>query len=334
MPSQADGRLVRLLRTSPGMADLLPRLHEELIAAVDGVSSVLLMLDARTKELRPLAGYRVASLPLDPWLTSPPEAAAVQEAMGSGTPVVLSPLARKAPALQEALGAPSAAILPVPVSGADPAVLVIGLKAAATPSAIGTAAGAAAGAFGLALERARLEREVWLQRELRELLQAFTRAAAARLDVGAGLSVICDGAVRLFGADRATLWLHERRTRELVCRGSSESPVSGSPARVSVEDALSTAATVLRRTAPEIVMSRGDASGLSVPTGIAIPLRGRRRALGTLVIDGVRVEPGAASDVLARADELGRQLAAAIENVQLLKDVIASRRARADSSND
>ncbi|HXE80609.1 MAG TPA: ATP-binding protein, partial [Vicinamibacterales bacterium] len=70
-----------------------------------------------------------------------------------------------------------------------------------------------------------------------------------------------------------------------------------------------------------------DASlALSAPVGIAVPLRGRRRALGTLVIEGVRVEPGSVADILARADEIGRQLAVTIENVQLLGDVIASRR--------
>jgi hypothetical protein len=320
-----DLQLIRLLKTVTQMADLLPRLHEALIAAAGAVSSVLLVLDTRSRELRPLSGYRVASLPLDPWLTSPVETRAVQDAIASGSPVVLPHLARTAPGLGEALGAPSAMILPVAAADADPAVLVIGLSSPPPAATLSDALDAVVAAFGLALERARLEREVWLQRELRELLQAFTRAAAAKLDVGAGLSVVCDGAVRLFGADRATLWLHERRARELVCRGSSEPRSAGSAARVSVEDALSVAATALRRPASEIIMSRGEPAGLSVPAGIAIPLRGRRRALGTLVIDGVRVEPGAASDVLARADELGRQLAAAIENVQLLKDVIGSR---------
>jgi hypothetical protein len=326
MSDPSEPRLLRLLKTVTQMADLLPRLHEELIAAAGGVSSVLLVLDRRSRELRPLSGYRVASLPLEPWLTSPVETRAVAEAVDSGSPVVLKALASAAPHLQEALAAPAAVVQAVPVADTDPAVLVVGLENAPQLAKLAAALEPVAAAFGLALERARLEREVWLQRELRQLLHAFTRAAAAKLDVGAGLSVICDGAVRLFGADRATLWLHERRTRELVCRGTSGPRPRGSATRVSVEDALSVAATTLRRPAAEIVMSREDASGLSVPSGLAIPLRGRRRALGTLIIDGVRVEPGDTSDVLARADELGRQLAAAIENVQLLEDVIASRR--------
>jgi two-component system NtrC family sensor kinase len=59
---------------------------------------------------------------------------------------------------------------------------------------------------------------------------------------------------------------------------------------------------------------------------VTVPLRGTRRALGTIVFEGVRVEPGGELDLLDRADELGRQLSSAIETMQLLDDVIRSRR--------
>ena len=59
---------------------------------------------------------------------------------------------------------------------------------------------------------------------------------------------------------------------------------------------------------------------------VTVPLKGRRRALGTLVMEGVRLEPGSQIDLLERADEMGRQLAAAVENVLLLDAVLRSRR--------
>ena len=59
---------------------------------------------------------------------------------------------------------------------------------------------------------------------------------------------------------------------------------------------------------------------------MTVPLRGCRRALGTIVFEGVRVETGGELDLLDRADELGRQLSSAIENMQLLDDVMRSRR--------
>jgi PAS domain S-box-containing protein len=63
-----------------------------------------------------------------------------------------------------------------------------------------------------------------------------------------------------------------------------------------------------------------------VTSSVTVPLRGRRRALGTIVFEGVRIEPGGELDLLDRADELGRQLSGAIENMQLLDDVMRSRR--------
>jgi PAS domain S-box-containing protein len=79
----------------------------------------------------------------------------------------------------------------------------------------------------------------------------------------------------------------------------------------------------MRRSRAEIVHSGDTDSATSLVT---VPLRGCRRALGAVVFEGVRVEPGGELDLLDRADELGRQLAGAIENMQLLDDVIQSRR--------
>src|SRR4029077_565030 len=59
---------------------------------------------------------------------------------------------------------------------------------------------------------------------------------------------------------------------------------------------------------------------------LTVPLRGCRRALGTIVFEGVRVETGGELDLLNRADALRRPLSSAIENMQLLDDVIRSRR--------
>ena len=90
---------------------------------------------------------------------------------------------------------------------------------------------------------------------------------------------------------------------------------------VNTEDALAPAAIALRRTRAEVV-SPGDAATSTV----TVPLRGCRRALGTIVFDGVRVETGGELDLLDRADELGRQLSNTIETTQLLDNVLRSRR--------
>ena len=57
---------------------------------------------------------------------------------------------------------------------------------------------------------------------------------------------------------------------------------------------------------------------------MVVPLRGRRRALGTLVVEGIESASDRGSKLLDYADELGRQLSSALENVQLLEAIIRS----------
>jgi PAS domain S-box-containing protein len=64
----------------------------------------------------------------------------------------------------------------------------------------------------------------------------------------------------------------------------------------------------------------------SVTATLTVPLRGYRRALGTLVFDGVRLEAGEDLALLERAEELGRRLSNALDTTQLLAAVAASRR--------
>jgi signal transduction histidine kinase len=103
----------------------------------------------------------------------------------------------------------------------------------------------------------------------------------------------------------------------LILQASSDPEYVLHGARVSVDDPLAPAAAAMRRARAEIAPSAGD-----LPTcTLTLPLRGCRRALGTIVFDGVRVETGGELDLLDRADELGRQLSSAIENMQLLEEV-------------
>jgi PAS domain S-box-containing protein len=178
--------------------------------------------------------------------------------------------------------------------------------------------------FIAALELCRLRRRDELLRDLRALLGAFSDCFSATLSLSAGLDIFCQGANRLFEADRTSVWIHDRRARDLVLRASSQPDHAARGVRVSTEDPISPAASAMRRSRAEIVWPDGDSeAGRSMVT---VPLRGARRALGTLVFDGARVEPGGELDLLDRADELGRQLSAAVENIQLLDDVMRSRR--------
>src|SRR4029453_8178434 len=100
-------------------------------------------------------------------------------------------------------------------------------------------------------------------------------------------------------------------------------PVRGTGAgapRLAAADGGSPAASAMRRSHAELPPTEGTATAT-----VTVPLRGCRRALGTFTFEGVRVEAGGEFALLDRADELGRQLSAAIENIQLLDDVVRSR---------
>ena len=175
--------------------------------------------------------------------------------------------------------------------------------------------------FVTALQLFRYRQRDELQRDLRELIDEFSGSLSATLNLAAGLDIFCHGANRLFGADRTSVWIHDRRTRHVVLQASSDPEHFARGVSVSTDDATAPAAVAMRRVRAEIVSPSGEA----VTSMVTVPLRGCRRALGTIVFDGVRVETGGELDLLDRADELGRQLSSAVETMQLLEDVVQSR---------
>ncbi len=172
--------------------------------------------------------------------------------------------------------------------------------------------------------RGRLEREVRIHKRLRELLLLFSRGVSSSLGLNAALETLTPEIRDTLGAGTVEIWLHDRRNRQLVLAASSEGEPLG--ARVVIDDTSHYASTGLRLERPKL---RG--------TRVVAPLRGWRRALGTLVID--RQKPKAKSvtfddvEFLEFARELARQLSVGIENVQLLDDILRQRRLLEDTFN-
>ena len=76
--------------------------------------------------------------------------------------------------------------------------------------------------FLTALELFRLRQSETLQRDLRELLDEFAQSLSTTLNLASSLDVICHGANRLFGADRTSVWIHNRHARQVVLEASSD----------------------------------------------------------------------------------------------------------------
>jgi PAS domain S-box-containing protein len=300
----------------------LPEIHQHALNVTHGSCSLLFEQNPRNAVMQATSGFGLDELRTDPWLPEPAEADVVNGAFRRKSATFVSDLEHQMPDLGQRLHTNCALILPLARGQERAGLLAIGFANAPDAAALRVDSSEIADTFLTALELFRLRQNEELQRDIRELLDEFSASLSATLNIAAGLDLFCHGANRLFGADRTSVWIHDRRARQLVLQASSDPQHLSRGARVNADDPHAPPAAALRRHRAEILPAPED----EATSNVTLPLRGTRRALGTIVFDGVRVEPGGELDLLDRADELGRQLSTAIENIQLLDDVMRSRR--------
>lgn len=161
---------------------------------------------------------------------------------------------------------------------------------------------------------------------LGDLILEFSRQAAAAGALDAALGDFVGGANSLLGARRTTVWLHQRRTRTLTPAAASDAGSLRTMPSVPTAPPDAPAARGLRLERARLELDRGGHL-------LLVPLRGWRRALGTLVAEGP-FTPALDDEVLEElSHELGRQLASAIESIQLLEEVLRQRRLLEDTFN-
>ena len=157
---------------------------------------------------------------------------------------------------------------------------------------------------------------------LGEMLEGFAADTPGVPDLDRGISMFCTWVNRWLAATRTSVWLHDRRARELVLRASSDARVAAASERIRSDDEEQPVMRAMRAPRAETIASPDPAH----PSGIAVALRGRRRALGTLVIEGLVPSGERDPDVLDLVDWLGRTLAGAVETAQLFAGVLQARR--------
>jgi signal transduction histidine kinase len=317
----ATPSLASVLAHTARLTDVLPQLHQHALDVTGGTCSLLFEHNPRNAVLQATSGYALDELRTDAWIPEPDEDALVSDAFRRKTPTLVSNLDRQMPDLASRLGSTSALLFPLQRGHERAGMLTVGFSEPPEPDTLLGDPAEVADAFLTTLELFRFRHNEELQRDLHELVDEVCTSLSATLQVAAGLDIFCHGANRLFGADRTSVWLHDRRARHLILEGSSDGERLSREVRLSADESLSPAAAAMRRTRAEILpVNVGARTGT-----VTVPLRGCRRAIGAIVFDGVRIEPGSELDLLDRADELGRQLASAIENMQLLVDVMRAR---------
>ena len=314
--------LVSLLAHATRVIDVLPHLHQHALEMTGGTCSLLFEYNPRNGAMQATSGFGLDALPTEPLATDPDETALVNEAFDRPQPTLVADADRRTPELAARLGTRAALLVPLAHGTARVGMLVIGFADPPKASTVQAGAADVGDTFLAALELFRLRQSEALQRDLRELLDEFGQSLSATLNLAAGLDIFCHGANRLFGADRTSVWIHDRRARHLVLHASSDPEHVARGVHVGTDDPLSPAASAMRSVRAGLAVPHGEDATATV----TVPLRGTRRALGTIVFEGVRIEPGGELALLDRADELGRQLSSAVENMELLADVMRSRR--------
>ncbi len=298
--------------------DVLPDLHRDVLASSGASRSVVLQRVERSGDYWATSGLGVPDIG-GPWLSG--EESLALESMASGPPTVHD--LRALPGLRQRLVDNGGLV--VPLNGSSRAAVLILAGTTFTATHIGEIATRARIEFSMAIELARLARERALHQRLQELFLAFSRGLSATLRLGVALETFAQDANRLFGTARTSVWLHHRRDRELVLAASSDPSCLPHARPVSTDDMATAAARGMRLQQP-LVLSDGGRHLLIAP------LRGWRRALGTIVIEA---EPSVLDDehLGDLVYECSRQLSIALENVQLLEDVLRQRRLLEDTFN-
>jgi hypothetical protein len=291
-------------------------LHQRALQASGGRASLLFELHPTTGHLLATSGAGVEVLPADGWIAEGDESRTVARVFADRVPVSIADIDEHLPSLHALLRARHAILLPLVTDARRFGILAIAIESDAHVDLNPLRDSDVPAALLLALELWRLRQREEFEHEIRELLDAFALQLSATLDLSRALEPLCVGAARLFAADRTTVWLHDRESRLLEPVASSDAGSLAASQNVRTDDPLASPAVALRT--PRAGLSTRGAEATSLLT---VPLRGCRRALGTVVFEGVRLEPGDDISMLMRADELGRQLSSAVETIQLLKVV-------------
>jgi signal transduction histidine kinase len=172
-------------------------------------------------------------------------------------------------------------------------------------------------AAGLQRRIAELERIGRFEADVRELTLSVSRTLSSTLNLPAGLARLCHAALPLFGARRAAAWMHDRRARELVLEAASDE-TRPDVTRLPLGSAPAVYAKAQRHAAPSLMTVSGERA-------LIIPLRGRRRALGLLLLEGLGDLPVDESHLIDAVTVLGRQISTVIENTILFEDILQSR---------
>jgi len=186
---------------------------------------------------------------------------------------------------------------------------------------------------------AEVRRDLAERQEEIELLHGMTETLAAVTSVEDAAGQILKGVIRLTGAERASLWIYDQETEDLMLAASEGGPSRMAVDRVPVTSAASVSALAFRENRTirldevrDLPQRLAERLGPKPDPWVAVPVSytsptGGRRTVGVLNLIGRRT--GA---VLSDHGEtrllmtLARQIGSAIENLRLFEEILSRER--------
>jgi two-component system NtrC family sensor kinase len=316
--------IIRMVAQSRHHERLIEELHARAQLASNASRSVLLEFDPHRQHFRPTSGAGFEHLANEPWIELRDSLKVVFELFAAGYPRQVAPVSTVVPDLAMHLDTRAAILAPVVSQGHGFGVLVLGTSAVVPAHEWLDHVAECADGFALALERQHLTQQLERQRDTDALVLELTRSEGHGCDE-MSLERLCAGLARVFAAERVSFWRHDRAARRVVVSAASDASQRRRPASSPTQDPDAPLVKALRGTAVELT-HLPFVSGHVPVTNATVPLRGQRRALGILVLQGIRIAPGSDARLSENLTRLGHDLAGVIEGRILLDGVIEARR--------
>lgn len=314
--------VIRMVAQARNHEQVVADLHARVVAVTGAVRSILLEVDADRRRLRPTSGSGGEPIAPEPWIELPDSLALAYEVLASGHPRQIAPLMTVLPDLALRLGTPAAIIAPLVSQGRALGLLVLAMPGVVPALGWMDQVAGCADALALALTRARVEHELAIRQGIDTALHDLAEAVG-RGGRESAIENCCSGLARLLKAERVSLWQHDREARRLAVVAASDGSHHRRPASAPTADTDALLVKAMRGTRVELM---DVATTPRSAVNAAVPLRGQRRALGVLVLQGLAVPPGDLSRLRGWLGALGSQMSRVLEGRQLLDDVLQARR--------
>ena len=312
-----------LLARAEHEPDLALTLAQLAGAAAAATRAVLLQMEAGTRRLRPLGAGAQRAMADDVWITTGDASALVTELFAAGRIRQLR-LDAEAPAeLSTRLGTPAAILAPIIYAGHPIGLLVLGVPGVVPALEWAARVSECADAIAVTMMGALLRHEAFRQQALLDLVVALGRSGSPTIPVDR-FEAFCGDIARVMGATGVEFWQFDRQGRKMdrvvsSLPGGDESVTTAA----SLADTARLVGNALREQRPAVVRPSGADADRGAT--VTVPMQGRRRAIGVLLLVGLRVPAGGETRTLDVLEGLGHQLANVIESSNLLSDILRTR---------